>query len=137
MKKIVIDTNVVFSGLFFDGPPGKILESVLTGVYQIVLSEEIISEYKHVIIRYCQKKKVLDFSAPLEIIDLLIANSLLIDANHVKAPKCADPDDVKFLQVAMAANAQYLISGDKDLLDVGHYPGGKVVKAQEFCKLVD
>ena len=51
-------------------------------------------------------------------------------------PKCADPDDVKFLQAAMAAKAKYLISGDKHLLDVGEYPGGKILKAQEFCRLM-
>ena len=135
--QLVVDTNIIFSGIFFRGLPGKILESVLTGIHQIILSEEIVSEYRQVIIRYSKKKKVSDFSAPLEKIDILIAESLLIDARDVITPPCADPDDVKFLQAAMAAKAKYLVSGDKHLLDVGEYPGGLVLKAQEFCRHVN
>lgn len=130
--KIVVDTNVVFSGLFFGGVPGKILENILNGGYKIVLSEGIVDEYRDVIIRYGKKKKALDLSSPLEIIDLLISSSLFIDADEIVTPKCADPDDIKFLQVAMASKAKCLISGDKHLLDVGEYPGGIVLKAQDF-----
>lgn len=130
--KIVVDTNVIFSGIFFQGPPSKILENILNGLHQIVLSEAITSEYKNVILRYGKKKKVPDLSAPLEIINLLISSSLFIDANDIVTPGCADPDDIKFLQAAMASKAKYLISGDKHLLDVGGYPGGIVLKAQEF-----
>jgi len=135
--KIVVDTNVIFSGIFFQGPPSKILENILTGRHQVVLSEDIVSEYRNVIVRYGKKKKVLDLSAPLEIIDLLISNSLFIDANGIVTPGCADPDDIKFLQAAMAAKAKYLISGDKHLLDVGKYPGGTVLKVQEFLSAID
>ena len=112
--------------------PGKILENILNGVHQIVLSEEIGSEYRNVIVRYGKKKKVEDLSPALEIIDLLISASLFIDANGIITPACADLDDIKFLQVAMASKAKYLISGDKHLLDVGEYPGGIVLKAQDF-----
>jgi len=132
--KIVVDTNVVFSGIFFGGLPGKILEDILSGVYQIVLSEEIVSEYKNVIVRYGRKKKVIDLSQSLEIIDLLISCSLLIDANGIVTPGCADPDDIKFLQAAMASKAKYLISGDKHLLDVAEYPGGIVLKVHDFYR---
>ncbi len=132
MIKIVVDTNIIFSGIFFQGVPGRILEDILNGVYQIVLSEAIVSEYREVIIRYAKKKKVLDFKAPLEIIDLLISEAFFVDADGIITPACADPDDIKFLQVAMASKSKYLISGDKHLLDVGKYIGGRVIKAQDF-----
>lgn len=132
MMRIVIDTNVVFSGIFFRGLPSKVLENVLDGDYQIVLSEEIVSEYRNVINRYGKKKKVLDLSAPLEVIDFLVSVSLFVDARNIVTPKCADADDVKFLQAAIASKANYLISGDKHLLDVDKYEGGVVLKVQEF-----
>ncbi len=132
MMKIVVDTNIIFSGIFFQGVPGRILEDILNGIYQIVLSESIVSEYKEVIVRYAKKKKVLDLTAPLEIIDLLISGAFFVDADGIMTPPCADPDDIKFLQVAMASKSKYLISGDKHLLDVGKYPGGMVIKAQDF-----
>lgn len=134
--KIVVDTNVVLSGIFFQGPPSVILEEILTGLYQAVLSENIVSEYKDIIVRYGKKNKVSDLSIPLEIINLLISESIFIDAEGVLTPWCVDPDDIKFLQVAVASKAKYLISGDKHLLDVGKYHGGSVIKAREFLEVV-
>jgi putative PIN family toxin of toxin-antitoxin system len=64
--RVVIDTNVVFSGIFFGGLPSTVLESVLKNDYQIVLSEEIVCEYRNVIVRYGKIKKVLDLSMPKE-----------------------------------------------------------------------
>ena len=130
--KIVVDTNIIFSGIFFQGAPGRILERILNKGYQIVLSEAIVSEYRNVIIRYAKKKKVLDLSVTLEIIDLLMSEAFFVDADGVLTPTCADPDDVKFLQAAIASKSKYLISGDKHLLDVGKYTGGTVIKAQDF-----
>lgn len=47
---------------------------------------------------------------------------------------CRDPDDDKFLEAALAAQAQYLIlvTGDKDLRDIGEYKGVKIRFPQEF-----
>lgn len=133
--KIVVDTNVIFSGIFFKGVPSKIIENIFLKKYQIVLSKEIVDEYIKVIERYCKKKKVPDFTVPLEIIDLLISHSIFIDSSAVITPYCADPDDIKFLEAAMASKAKYLISGDKHLLNVGEYPGGLVLRPQDFISL--
>lgn len=45
---------------------------------------------------------------------------------------CRDPDDDKFLEAALAAEAQYLVTGDKDLRDIGEYKGVKIRFPQEF-----
>lgn len=134
--KIVIDTNVIISGIFFHGAPSILLENTLNDFYTIVLSEGIVAEYKEVVTRYCKKKKISELSSQLGIIDLLINNAFFIGADDIVTPPCADPDDVKFLQAAIAAKAKYLISGDKDLLDVKEYTGGHVLKTQEFLKIL-
>lgn len=90
--KVVVDTNVIFSGIFFQGAPGSIVEGILNKIYQIVLSEEIVREYRDVIIRYACKKKALDLIAPLEIIDLLISGAFFVDTDGIVTPTCADPD---------------------------------------------
>ena len=59
--KIAVDTNVVFSGIFFEGLPGRVLEEILDGAYQIVLSEEIVSEYRNVILKIWQEEKNIRF----------------------------------------------------------------------------
>ena len=132
--KLVVDTNVIFSGIFFQGAPNKVLVSLLRGDCKVVLTEEIILEYREVIKRYAFKKKIPNINEPLQIIDILISDSIMIDAKNIISPYCADLDDVKFLQAAIASNARYLISGDKHLLDVGSYIGGEVLQAHDFLQ---
>lgn len=104
--RVVIDTNVVISGIFFGGPPAKVLEAVLYDQYQVILSEEIINEYFEILHRISEKR-----NAPIEpgrkIINILISNAIIIDATNVETPPCADPDDIKFLQAAIASNAKF------------------------------
>lgn len=129
--KIVLDTNVVFSGIFFGGHPAKILEDVLESKYQLILSEDIIEEYLEVLQRRARKTQ-----SPAEFaknfVNQLISDAFLVESLNVQTPTCADPDDIKFLQAAIIGNAQFLISGDKHLLDVGKYKGGIVLKPKEF-----
>lgn len=134
--KIVVDTNVIFSAIFFLGLPSKILDNILDGYYEIVLSEEIVAEYKQVINRYSKKKNSPNLPEIMDLIEILVSGSLFIDANNIVTPPCADPDDVKFLQAAIVTDAQYLISGDVHLLDVGVYPGGEVLTPRDFLDLV-
>ena len=46
---------------------------------------------------------------------------------------CRDPDDNKFIECAVDAKALYIVSGDKDLLDIGKYEDVQIVTAKEFC----
>lgn len=131
--RVVLDTNVLFSGIFHSGPPANILKYVLKNKYQIVLSEAIVEEYTDVLHRPLKSKdQSIDV---MKIISIMISNGLMIDIDHIVTPPCADPDDIKFLQTAIAGKAKFLISGDKHLLNVGIYQGGRVVKPKEFCVL--
>lgn len=72
----------------------------------------------------------------MDIVNFLIASSSIVDAQHVPTPPCDDPEDVMFLQAAIASKAKYLVSGDKYLLDVGKYPGGIVLKVHDFLSAI-
>ena len=45
-----------------------------------------------------------------------------------------DPDDDKFIECAVDAEALYIVSGDNDLLDIGQYEGIQIITAKEFCE---
>ena len=47
---------------------------------------------------------------------------------------CRDPDDNKFLEAAIAAGAEYLVTSDKDLRDIGEYEGVKIRSPAEFLR---
>ena len=108
--RIVLDTNVFVSAVFFDGVPGRILEAWRDGRLHLVLSAAILDEYQRV-------GQVL--SAPSTGVDLEPILALLtVEAEIIEAPALPeqvspDPDDDKFLACAVAAKARFVVSGPK------------------------
>jgi putative PIN family toxin of toxin-antitoxin system len=105
---VVIDTNVLVSGLLrAKGPPGRILDLILTGELHPVFDDRILLEYRRVLSR-----PRFDFR-PQDVWDLL--EYLRYSGWHLVAPPLAvtlpDPDDLPFLEVAVAAQAP-LITGN-------------------------
>lgn len=50
---------------------------------------------------------------------------------------CRDPDDDKFIACALAASADFIVSGDKDLCDIAKYRSIKIVRASDLLKMID
>lgn len=127
--RVVLDTNVLVSGLAYpESVPGRILSVWQHGALGVVLSRYIIDEMVRVLPRLKRIKLT-----PAEIRDL--ADSLMFMAEIVepsgKPDKALrDKADTPVLQTLQAANADYLITGDKDLLALAErYP---IVKPADF-----
>ncbi len=126
--KIVIDTNVLISGVFFGGFPRKILSSVVKREITACATSEIIDEYEEVVQEMTERKAghidkgiLAPFIQTLEIIEPI---------SHIKV--CRDPDDDKFLECAKDSCAFYIVSGDKDLLVIEKYENIQIVTAKDF-----
>jgi putative PIN family toxin of toxin-antitoxin system len=130
--RVVLDTNVVVSGLFWSGAPERILKLWSHGKFTLLLSRKVFDEYRDVDLRLAQKYELPSGYVALQNIFL---GSHLIEPVDVPTPPCDDPKDVMFLELAVAGKADYLVSGDKHLLKVGEYPGGRVVKPSFFSAL--
>jgi len=126
---IVLDTNVFISGVFFGGPPYRILKAWRDNKIQLVFSLEIIQEYQRVGKILSEKFPGVDLDP---ILDLLIVKADLAMATSLPEPVCKDPDDDKFLACAIASKTKLIISGDKHLLKVSGYRGIKVLRPREF-----
>ncbi len=126
---IVLDTNVFISGIFFSGPPYKILKAWKNLQIQIVLTQDILEEYQRVAGLLAEQFPTIDI---LPIINLLSIHGLFVDADRLDAPVCEDTDDDKFLECAIASNVKIIVSGDKHLLRVSGYRGITVLKPREF-----
>lgn len=127
--RIVVDTNVVISGIFFGGVPGRVIESIVRKEIEAYANPEILEEYEEIVDEMIHrkqgklKKEVLSrFTARLELIE-----------SKTKVEVCRDPDDDKFLSCALDAKALYIVSGDKDLLAIREYDGVEIVTAADFC----
>jgi putative PIN family toxin of toxin-antitoxin system len=127
--RVILDTNVVISGVFFTGPPSAILKAWREGALHIVVSPEIVGEYRRVGGVLAKQFPGVDLDP---ILNLLAAEAELIEAPALPEPVCDDPDDDKFLACALASKTKIIISGDKQLVRVSGYRGIKVIKPRTF-----
>ncbi|MCM1057651.1 MAG: putative toxin-antitoxin system toxin component, PIN family [Firmicutes bacterium] len=128
--KIVIDTNVLISGVFFGGFPRKILSSVVNGEMTACATPEIIDEYESIVQEMIDRKQ--GHINRNILTPLITAMEIIEPVTHVEI--CRDPDDNKFLGCAKDSRSLYIVSGDKDLLAVEKYKNIQIVTAKEFCE---
>jgi len=128
--KVVLDTNVLVSALLFGGEPGQLVSLWEKGRAVPLVSKEVLLEY----IRVLGYPK---FSLSAEDIMALIEEQFLPFAEMVAAPKTPpiimeDPGDDKFLALAEAGPASFLISGDIHLLALERYRGVEILSPRNF-----
>jgi len=131
--KVVVDTNVVISGVFFGGMPSRVLEAWRDGEFDLVVSPEVLEEYRRVGEELMARFPGVSLAPFLA---LLVMNAEIVEAPGLSDQVSRDRDDDKFIACALAANCQTIISGDKDLLEVTGYQGLKVVAPREFLESV-
>ena len=127
--RVVLDTNVLMSGIFFAGPPARILAAWAEGQLDLLASVDILSEYRRVGSRLRKKYPSVDVDPAL---DLVIRESRIVEPVPIDADACSDEDDLKFLACALAGNADCVVSGDRALLRSSHYEGIEVITPREF-----
>ena len=130
--KIVVDTNVLISGVYFGGYPYRILEAWSDGRIVLVVSREILSEYLRVGGILAGQYPGVKFKP---IFELIRGKAVLVKTRRLYSSICADPDDDKFFSCALAAGSKMIISGDKHLLKVSGFNGIDVLKPREFVEI--
>lgn len=110
--KIVLDTNVLISGIFWKGTPYKILEAWQQNRFSIVASKKILNEYFEVIKRIDTDGIVVDQWSIL-----IIENVVLVEDQEILSLS-RDIDDDKFINTAIVGEVDYIVSGDDDLLSI-------------------
>ena len=126
--KILIDTNILISGLFFHGLPKEFLTKMDFKKFQVCVNKEIITEYKEQI-----QKKILN---PKYILNEELFEKFFKDLHNFEKVSdlkvSRDPKDDKFINCAIDAKAIYIVSGDNDLLTIKNFAGIEIVTAREF-----
>lgn len=132
IPKVIIDTNIWISGLFWGGIPFQVLEKFYRRLVIVSFSKETFSEWNDKIVILAQ------FTGKME---LYLKDKRLIEKNSLfifpkeKVEICRDPKDNKFLEAAIAAEADFLISGDKDLLSLKKINNCSIINPTQFLKL--
>lgn len=132
MLKIVLDTNMFISGILFHGMIKTVLNLVLYNRLQLYVSAQLQAEVV---------KKIKEFSpgnkTEAEVLLFLERRGILVKPK-VKVTVCRDPKDNFILELAETAKADYIITRDKDLLDLPNkeWQGTKITKPEDFLAIL-
>lgn len=136
--KAVLDTNVWVSALLWGGKPAEIIKAAEQNKIYIVISEEIVNEINQVL-NYPKLKQIYQVES-LNHEELIEA--VLKIVHFVKVTKrikivLEHPTDNKFIECALEAKADYIVSGDKHLLKVGAYKKIPIISVTNFLQILE
>jgi len=129
--KAVFDTNILVSAWFWEENESKLIESVEEGFIHGYSSKQLIEEL-------CRTLRYPKFNLSQDEVEMVRSYYLLLF--KIVSPKQAidimleDPSDNMVLECALEAEADYIVSGDHHLLNVGEFREVKIVTAAELLK---
>lgn len=126
--RVVPDTNTLVSGLIWSGSPRQMLDQGFAAGWRFFTSAILLAELNRVL-RYDRLGKSIRQREQSPEVLFSIARSVLeeIPASTLSTPVSRDPDDDHVLACAVSAQANLIVSGDKDLLVLGQYQGIPIV----------
>ncbi|MBQ3839216.1 MAG: putative toxin-antitoxin system toxin component, PIN family [Fibrobacter sp.] len=124
---VVVDTNVLVSGIFWNGSPRKFLSLIFRQEIKSFATIDIMAEYCRIVDKVASKRP--DIAARWK---SQIAKVMTIIEKNTTVDVCRDPKDNMFLECAIAANAYYLVSGDSDLLVLDKIKGIPIITVNQF-----
>ena len=131
-RRVVLDTNVVTSALIFPGPStARIRQAWLRGEITPLVCRETTLELVRVL-AYPRFKLNEDEHAQLLADYLPCCEVVALDSDSPRGPRCKDPHDQVFIQLALVAAAECIVSGDRALLELDGVAGLSVVRPSEF-----
>ncbi len=137
--RVILDTSVVVSGMISPhGPPAQIIARWLDDDFVLIYTPAMLVELEDVLNRAWLHKRLVH--VPERIPDFLLAVKVLgkLVRGYVNvAGQVRDPFDEMFLACAVLGKADYIISGDKDLLSLGAYRGTRIVTPAEFLTVLE
>ena len=131
--RVVLDTNVLASGIVYgESVPGRIVGAWNQGSIKVVLSHHILGDLARILPRFDHKLHWTP-SEYANLIDILTLRAELVEPEPLDPKAVRDPGDLPVLGTLIASEADYLITGDKDLLALAdQYPS--IVTPAEFWR---
>ncbi|HEY0759056.1 MAG TPA: putative toxin-antitoxin system toxin component, PIN family [Acidisarcina sp.] len=132
MLRVTADSNVILSALNFPGNPRRILKMAEAGIIRLAVSDAILNEVERVLRRP-------KFGWPEHEIARALQQTARL-AHHFEPKEQIyvvkdDPTDNRILECATASASEYLVTGDKHLLNLGQYFGVKIITPAEFLEI--
>jgi len=130
MLRVVVDTNVYISAIFWGGKPRHVIDLGRDGKIQIFTSEDIEQE---ILDKLMTKFGLNSDDAGMVMADFSTFTKAVRISRRIHVVK-DDSDDDKFIECAVECGAEFIISGDKHLLKMKKYKGIDIMNAATFLK---
>lgn len=136
--KVGLDTNVWFSAIFWKGEANKIIEFAEKGAIDIIVTNDILLEVADVLSREAKFQKFLENKKQNieDIIKTIISIGIFVDIKSKINIIKEHPSDNKILEAALDGKVKYLISYDKHILSLHEFKGIKIIRPDEFLKML-
>ena len=135
--RVVLDTNVFISAtLIRGGQEDQIVRAWQRGVFELVLSPPILEEMGRAL--FYDKLRKFRWMTVEEVAELLqaLAQGSVVVSGRSKVTASHDPDDDKFLAAAIEAEARFVVTGDRDLLDLRRYRNVRIITPARFRRII-
>lgn len=131
--RLVIDTNVVVSHLFWPDSPIRSLVRHLMKSKEVLRSVETYSELSEVVMRRKFDRYMSIAERELFLAEFYDTSEHVLITERIDA--CRDPKDNKFLELAVCGKTDLILSGDVDLLRLNPFKGIRIIDPAAFSKL--
>ncbi len=128
--KVVLDSNIYISAVMFGGKPGEVYLHGIRKSYNLFVSLLIVEEVENCLQQkfYWSKRETIDY------MNQIIKIATVHEVKNLISGVCRDPKDDHILSLAAETKANYIISGDKDLLTLISFQDIKIINSQSFIK---
>lgn len=133
--RVVLDTNVLLAALPHTSDSHLIFLELIRGAYELCLTSDILNEYEEVFQKRANREVA---TLALDVLDIL-PNLLYINKYYFWRFITVDPDDNKFVDCAIAANADFIVTDDKHskvLKDIP-FPKVNIISKQAFLEMLE
>ncbi|HSW96761.1 MAG TPA: putative toxin-antitoxin system toxin component, PIN family [Candidatus Saccharimonadales bacterium] len=134
MKKnqfnVVVDTNVLISSILFGGKPRQIIKLIQENKITAVITPILIAELFEILV-----KKFLFSPIKIDLLQDLLQENFIIAHPSKAVHVVRDEDDNRVLEAAIEGRCNYIITGDKDLLDMANFGNITILKPDAFLSI--
>lgn len=127
--RLVLDTNVVMSAIFFGGDPKIIIRAAIAKKVELVATPTLVDEYHEIAERLHEYYPTVSYRRPLAIFESLLK---IVRPVTLSGNICRDSDDDALIACALGGKAKIICSGDEDLLVLDGYRGLEIMRPREF-----
>ena len=136
--RVTVDNNVVISAFLWGGNPRRVLNAARSGTIDIFTSAELLAELSDVLSRRQFEKPLIAVNSSADaILDQYRALAHKVRAKDIEPVILRDPDDDSVLACAISSGSDFIVTGDKDLLDIKEYRSIPILMPKVFLDVIE